>query len=177
MECGDYLPALNELWGVILTSLGVTEDQVNSTLKDLNVSELVNGAAGDAITGLLSGGGDEASTSEPASTNSSGSVKGRRLLNRGPIVQEDAPAKQNSDALGNVFPTETTESSTASFEWIYTVLKGGQSVVMLAEIGVDGEQVWEAWIHKKYYDAGNFIGSGTFILLDEVVELWNTFVV
>lgn len=46
---------------------------------------------------------------------------------------------------------------------------------MLGEIGVDGEQVWEAWIHKKYYDAGNFIGSGTFLLVDEFVDLWNTF--
>ena len=60
--------------------------------------------------------------------------------------------------MGNTFETSTTEASTGSFEWIYTVFKGGQNVVALAELGVDGEQVWEAWIHKRYYDAGNFIG-------------------
>jgi len=45
----------------------------------------------------------------------------------------------NSDPLGNVFPTKTTEVSTASFEWLYTVFKGADKVVALAEIGVDSE--------------------------------------
>lgn len=77
--------------------------------------------------------------------------------------------------MGNVYEQVATETSTGSFEWLYTVLKGAEDVVTLAEIGVDGEQVWEAWIHQNYYEAGNFIGRGTFVVVDEVVTLWNTF--
>lgn len=60
--------------------------------------------------------------------------------------------------MGNIYETKANESTTGSFEWIYTVLKGGQNVVALGELGVDGEQVYESWIHKKYYEAGNFLG-------------------
>jgi len=47
-------------------------------------------------------------------------------------------------------------------------------LVALGELGVDGEQVYEAWIHERYYEAGNFIGQASFVLLDEVVDIWNT---
>lgn len=81
-----------------------------------------------------------------------------------------------TDSFGNIFEDESSEVSTASFEWLYTVLKGGESVVALAELGVDGEQVYEAWINERYYDAGNFIGQASFVVIDEVVDLWNTYI-
>ena len=111
----------------------------------------------DKAAELIKGGGDDAKAATSGSDG--GSVKSRRLLMasqeayrkfKGPIVQDDAAKaattaaakdkpKLNSDAFGNTYTTATTEQSTGSFEWIYTVLKGGQSVVALAELGVDGE--------------------------------------
>lgn len=94
-------------------------------------SDTVNNLIGDA-TKSISGSGDAGSgaSSAEASGAGEGSVKGRRRLEE---------TKLNADALGNVYESKTTEASTASFEWLYTVFKGGQNVVMLAEVGVDGE--------------------------------------
>lgn len=60
--------------------------------------------------------------------------------------------------MGNVFESNASESSTASFEWIYKVMKAGQSGMYFAELGVDSEQLYESWINERYYNAGNFIG-------------------
>ena len=36
--------------------------------------------------------------------------------------------------------------------------------------------MYDAWTRGFYYDAGNFVGQSSGILLDEAVDLWNTFI-
>lgn len=76
MECGDYLSALNQYWGLFLTEVGVSEEEAQGILAGFGaVAALVNSGATEAFTGIVGGGGDTETTTEPE-----GSVRSRRLL-------------------------------------------------------------------------------------------------
>jgi hypothetical protein len=80
-----------------------------------------------------------------------------------------------TDPLGHVYMSTTTEESTASFEWFYWVSKRGQEVLGLAEMGVDSKELWDHWINEEFYEAGMFFGKLSTAIVNQLIELWNTY--
>jgi len=145
MECGDYIATLNEWWGVVLTSVGVTDPYyvcdpatlpegeecppLPEPVPEISWEEALAIAKEQAAEEQRQTQADETPSYE------SGSEFGRRRL-------QDAAADNahlKTDSLGNIFESETTDISQGSFEWMYVVSKGIESATYIAELGVDAE--------------------------------------
>lgn len=147
LECGDYLPTLNEWLGAILGWVGVVDPlpaPEECTGEECPAAE--EGAAEEGAEGA-----EEVPEEEVAEEETTRRRVRSSRPSLFPLVQNEEeglpaagetienPASLATDPFGNIFETSSTEVSTAAFEWIYQVFKGGQSVVSLAELGVDIE--------------------------------------
>ena len=45
----------------------------------------------------------------------------------------------------------------------------------LAEIGVDSKELWDHWINEEYYEAGLFFGKLSTTIVNECLNIWNSY--